>query len=600
MKKLIAIIISITCAFTLLGCFPAPCEHEYGEWTVTTEPTLQTEGVETRYCNNCQNPETRPLSKLYMLTVTGGTGGTVSGGGATAPGKEVTVYAHTYSTYRFKGWYSGSEMVSSSTNYTFEMPRNSLELNALFEKFTFNFSVHVNNSELGSATYPKSADKGEQVTVTATPKGSNVFDGWYIGNELISTQPTYSFVMPSEDYGLTARFSIPEWDGTVATSFHSGTGDLKNPYLIETGNQLAYLSKLLSSETTAKDYNSKCYALISDINLNGKEWMPIGVYNVDSETESEDLVFKGKFYGQGYTVSNFKITSDTQPYYGYLGLFGAVMGTVKNLHIEGAEINVERERATKAGLLAGTSNRATIEDCSVQGSVNVTLKNTGGFNYAGGLIAYVTNMNVERCSAVASVTATSQSGATASGGLIACMAKDAGNQTQYYAKNVYSKGNVLANSQSSIISYAGGIVANGGNVKHAYHVGTVTSKAGSGAYVYCGGIAGNSVSVEYAYQDGDVFVETDRARPYVNLVLGDPDYRTQNYIFAEGTRYKNGVKYTYVDYLDDAEISGPTNATRRTFFVTTLKFDETYWQCYYVDLPSKGYPTLKKPAKEEF
>ena len=112
MKKLIAIIISITCAFTLLGCFPAPCEHEYGEWSVTTEPTLQTEGVETRYCNNCQNPETRPLSKLYMLTVTGGTGGTVSGGGATAPGEQVTVYAYTYSTYRFKGWYSGSEMVS--------------------------------------------------------------------------------------------------------------------------------------------------------------------------------------------------------------------------------------------------------------------------------------------------------------------------------------------------------------------------------------------------------------------------------------------------------------------------------------------------------
>ncbi len=42
----------------------APCEHVWGEWAVTTEPTYKTEGVETRACTLCGERETRTVPVL--------------------------------------------------------------------------------------------------------------------------------------------------------------------------------------------------------------------------------------------------------------------------------------------------------------------------------------------------------------------------------------------------------------------------------------------------------------------------------------------------------------------------------------------------------
>jgi hypothetical protein len=39
-------------------------EHTFGEWKVTTEPTVEAEGVETRTCSGCGQEETRSVEKL--------------------------------------------------------------------------------------------------------------------------------------------------------------------------------------------------------------------------------------------------------------------------------------------------------------------------------------------------------------------------------------------------------------------------------------------------------------------------------------------------------------------------------------------------------
>lgn len=39
-------------------------EHTFGEWKVTTEATTEAEGVETRTCSGCGQAETRPIAKL--------------------------------------------------------------------------------------------------------------------------------------------------------------------------------------------------------------------------------------------------------------------------------------------------------------------------------------------------------------------------------------------------------------------------------------------------------------------------------------------------------------------------------------------------------
>ena len=57
---------------------------------------------------------------------------------------------------------------------------------------------------------------------------------------------------------------IQYWGGTAATGFAGGTGTVNDPYLISTGEQLAYLVSTTDSNTT----NGKYFELTDDIYLN--------------------------------------------------------------------------------------------------------------------------------------------------------------------------------------------------------------------------------------------------------------------------------------------------------------------------------------------
>ncbi len=85
------------------------------------------------------------------------------------------------------------------------------------------------------------------------------------------------------------------WDGTVATSFESGSGKASDPYIIKTGAQLAYFA---ASVNGGEKYDSQSIRLEADIDLNGSEWIPVG---------NAVNPFSGNFDGNGKTVSNFKI-----------------------------------------------------------------------------------------------------------------------------------------------------------------------------------------------------------------------------------------------------------------------------------------------------
>ena len=64
------------------------------------------------------------FKKEYTVTVSAGTGGTVSGGGKVLDGSSCTVTARANSGYSFDGWYEGSSKVSSSASYTFTVSSN--------------------------------------------------------------------------------------------------------------------------------------------------------------------------------------------------------------------------------------------------------------------------------------------------------------------------------------------------------------------------------------------------------------------------------------------------------------------------------------------
>lgn len=194
------------------------------------------------------------------------------------------------------------------------------------------------------------------------------------------------------------------WTGGTASAFAAGNGTETDPYIIRTGEELAYLAMLVNE---GDDCRGKYFALAADINLGGAEWVPIGYgYDVNG-AGMYDRVFGGFFDGRGYTISGMKISSaesrsdsSSRGVYFCAGLFGAVCGDadftagVTNLRLSEVSVKITVSEAKSmifAGGIAGFMNKASFSRCFVEGDICV---NTSDTAYAGGLYGAVSDTNL--------------------------------------------------------------------------------------------------------------------------------------------------------------------------------------------------------------
>ena len=139
---------------------------------------------------------------------------------------------------------------------------------------------------------------------------------------------------------MMAEAQTSVWNGSRRL-WTSGEGTESNPYLIESAEQLAFLSYMVNKGLVTTDLNFK---LTTDIDLNGSEdlpWVPIGLGDRwFSEDGCERLIdpsyapvyFCGHFDGDGHSIYNLYVDGGT-----YVGLFGLVSGQgslIENLNIE--------------------------------------------------------------------------------------------------------------------------------------------------------------------------------------------------------------------------------------------------------------------------
>ena len=192
--------------------------------------------------------------------------------------------------------------------------------------------------------------------------------------------------------GNGSETAVPVWSGTVASAFESGSGTETEPYIIKTGEQLAFLAQQVNAGT----YSSGAYFKLSNsINLAGKPWTPIG---------NKNNQFKGKFDGNGNSIYGLKVDSESS----YAGLFGyAGAGSdISNLSVIKADIATSESHA---GAICGYLNSGTISNCSVVGgSVSAGLTRSGGIcgqSYG--------SAKIENCS----VSSTSISASSIAGGI---------------------------------------------------------------------------------------------------------------------------------------------------------------------------------------
>ena len=320
--------------------------------------------------------------------------------------------------------------------------------------------------------------------------------------------------------------NINVWDGSTAAAFAGGTGTAEDPYQIANGAELAYLA---SSVNSGETYEEKNFVLTANIDLNGLPWTPIAnSFSDELLGGSYYRVFAGNFDGNGYTISNVSIGSETTPFESdVFGLFGATEGKISNLNLDTVSIHGIAKIASIgavvgfAGGLVGYSG-GSIENCHVTG---LTMDMSAPSNvyaaayWVGGLVGALDGTQlINECSVSGSIT--EKAGKGSIGGLIGELGKA--------AKITYSRSNVTVNVKADYYGGAdvGGFIGKGNGNKNAetvirncYATGNVTG------CTYAGGFAGSlwGLNIKNCYASGNVsqasaamasFVGTDAAAGY--------------------------------------------------------------------------------------
>ena len=215
-----------------------------------------------------------------------------------------------------------------------------------------------------------------QTTVTATmgTDNQNVTRSWtfiplqrnyrtnILGN-ILTTTTDFNVVIEEGFLG-----DLNEWDGKSVSEPKSENGI----YQIYDASELAWLAAAVNGTLTTKsesipadNFSGKTFSLMTDIDLQGNKWTPIG---------NSSSAFKGIFDGNNHTISNLVVEGGSSS---NQGLFGYTTdGEIKNLIVNNAKVSGR----LNVGVVAGTPYTSKYTNIKVTGHVEVK-----GMAYVGGV-----------------------------------------------------------------------------------------------------------------------------------------------------------------------------------------------------------------------
>lgn len=260
-----------------------------------------------------------------------------------------------------------------------------------------------------------------------------------------------------------SRATADTWENHAATSFAGGSGTEKDPWLISSAEELAYLAKTCNN---GEMYSDKYFEQTADIYLGGYEWSSIGNLDIG------DGAFRGIYDGANFSINNIYMNWQGGP----PGLFGYVgYCTIKNIKIKASTIkntSDSYDNNTRAGGIAALAdNGSNILNCHVEANIF-------GGRYVGGIVGHGFNAEIKNCSFKGSV-----EGYDYVGGIVGIAN---GGMLIEHIVNCVNYGNV-----SSTSNYVGGIVGQfraycaGATVRDCFNYGNIKTDAAN-----AGGIAG--------------------------------------------------------------------------------------------------------------
>jgi hypothetical protein len=160
----------------------------------------------------------------YTVTVSANpsNGGSATGGGTFTYGQNCTVTATANTGYTFSNWTENGNVVSSNSNYTFNVEGNR-NLVANFTLNNYTVTVSANPSNGGSVTGGGTFTYGQSCTVTATANTGYTFTNWTENGNVVSNNANYTFTVEG-NRNLVANFTAITYTITVsANPSNSGT-----------------------------------------------------------------------------------------------------------------------------------------------------------------------------------------------------------------------------------------------------------------------------------------------------------------------------------------------------------------------------------------
>ena len=190
----------------------------------------------------------------YDITVTPGENGSAAASPKKAtPGTAITLTASPDSGYKFKEWKVISGGVTVSSDNTFDMPHNDVNIKPIFEKIIVSLGEHsitTKNDGNGTLTSDKSsATLNDKVTLTATPNPGYKFSKWETTPAGLEINSENQFTMPDENVSVKAIFSKSSSGGGIGgfalPPVDAAAEELKNAK----DNAIKAIEELLKAQT---------------------------------------------------------------------------------------------------------------------------------------------------------------------------------------------------------------------------------------------------------------------------------------------------------------------------------------------------------------
>ncbi len=407
-----------------------------------------------------------------------------------------------------------------------------------------------------------------------------------------------ALVLVGCDKSSNSSSSTSSSSDSQTPSYVTGRGTKEDPYVLYTAQHLRDLADEVNSDSYSPT-DIEYFKLGNDIDLENEEWTPIG--------KSLDKPFMGYFDGNGFTISNLKITQLTEDNKN-LGFFGVLGGYVSDLELEDIQINVtnptDLTEYPAIGGLAGVSYISVFEGIRVTGSITyqdegVVENGTRYYDRAyigglGGLGAVGENYYVDAGFCMTDVEIDAPAPTTIAGGLIGYYTTSS--QTGiFHLHDSYALGDITAGA------FAGGLI---GHLDYWTSISNSYSTSNIELTTTDGGIAGGLVgrgyyetAVSNSFATGSVKAPTSTSllyESYIGAVMGyGPKGGLEEYTLSEGALVLNsyGPENGLLegDNISDLGLeTNPDNFKIASWLKQNLRWNESYWT-----ITDGQYPTLK-------